>query len=671
VNGRRWIALAALVSLFLYPLTAAVALTSEACPTTIPTSGFTDLGGQSVDVVDAIDCVAYYGIARGTSATTFGPSANVARWQMALFLVRSLSALGVTLPSGADQGFTDIGAFDSGTRTAINQLKQLNITQGTSATTFGPNGTVPRWQMALFLTRLIARVGVTLPNGAGQGFTDISGFDAATQTAINQLRQLGISLGTSATTFAPNLEGPRWQMALFLARSVESGGGVPYRITGTLSATFAQTTDTVTLSLTVRNAAGQAVPNRRVDVFAASSLDGNGRCILDADTNIGGGGAATGTDCVLDNGDPQSNNNGVINLNITHAATQETVTIYAWTGEIGETFDQQDVRGEASFALTWGPPPTALVVADVVQQYGTNGSITAQLVTGGSAVPIASQVIRFSVTRGGSVILTQAVTTGAGGAATLTYAGPADPTGGDDGVTTDVVTAFWDRDNDGTDDGAAEFNDTGNLVWDDALPLLTTASLSQTEVSTLLGDFTTISITVRNKFGQGIGGAEVNFVSASPNSTATNGSGIASFSYTVASPDGPDVIDAEVDLDGDGDTTEAGDLEFGDVANLTHYWVEAAGTLAGTTSFDVIAFNNAANTVDVVQIGAPNYYRLAYDNNDQFNVGGGGTESLGQFESAIASLTLPDLDGAGNTELVTNPYSTPAGAASLFLLETS
>jgi hypothetical protein len=190
-------------------------------------------------------------------------------------------------------------------------------------------------------------------------------------------------------------------------------------------------------------------------------------------------------------------------------------------------------------------------------------------------------------------------------------------------------------------------------------------------VSTLLGDFTTISITVRNKFGQGIGGAEVNFDSASPNSAVTNGSGIASFSYTVASPDGPDVIDAEVDLDGDGDTTEAGDLEFGDVANLTHYWVEAAGTLAGTTSFDVIAFNNAANTVDVVQIGAPNYYRLAYDNNDQFNVGGGGTESLGQFESALASLTLPDLDGAGNTELVTNPYSTPAGAASLFLLETS
>ena len=73
--------------------------------------------------------------------------------------------------------------------------------------------------MALFLTRLLVEVGVTLPSGASQGFNDISGFDAATQTAINQLRQLGISLGTTTTTFAPNLEVPRWQMALFLARS--------------------------------------------------------------------------------------------------------------------------------------------------------------------------------------------------------------------------------------------------------------------------------------------------------------------------------------------------------------------------------------------------------------------------------------------------------------------
>ena len=656
----------------LVPALPALALVSEACPTTVPAKGFTDLGGHTVDTVDAIDCVAHYGIAQGTSATTFSPNTSVLRWQMALFLVRSATALGQTLPSGANQGFTDISGFDTATQTAINQLKQMSITTGTSPNTFGPNGTVPRWQMALFLTRLLVNVGVTLPSGANQGFTDISGFDAATQAAINQLRQLGISLGTTSTTFAPNLEVARWQMALFLARGVDTAGGVPFRITAALSTAFAQSGATVVLTITVRNPNGTVAPGRRVDVFVASSIDGNGRCILDADADIAGGDEATGTNCVLDNNDPVTNTNGVITLNLTHSAIEEIDNIYMWTGEIGETFDAQDVRGEATVQLTWGPAPTGLnLPASVLAPYGGSGSITAQLVgAGGVSIPMANQAIRFTVQRGGSTILSQTVQTLANGSATLTYTGPADPGGGDAPTLTDTVTAFWDKDNDNVDDGTAEFNDTGSVIWDDDLPPTTTAVLSQTEVSTLLATNTTISITVRNKFGQGIAGATVNFDSASPNTVVTNSSGVASFTYTVASGDGPDVIDAEVDLDGDGNVTEAGDLEFADVTNLTHYWVEAAGSLSGLTDFDVIAFNNSANTIDVVEIGVSNYLRLSYDSNDQFNINGGAAESLAEFETAMAGLTLPDLDGNGNTELETNPYSTPAGSASLFLLQT-
>jgi hypothetical protein len=672
---RRQIAVLVVLGLLaaLVPALPALALVSEACPTTVPSKGFTDLGGQTVDTVDAIDCVAHYGIAQGTSATTFSPNTSVLRWQMALFLVRAATALGQTLPSGANQGFVDIAGFDTATQTAINQLKQMNITTGTSNNTFGPNGTVPRWQMALFLTRLLVNVGVTLPSGASQGFTDISGFDAATQAAINQLRQLGISLGTTTTTFAPNLEVTRWQMALFLARGLDSAGGVPFRIAGVLSTTSAQSGATVVLTITVRNPNGTVAPGRRVDVFVASSLDGNGRCVLDADADIAGGDEATGTNCVLDSGDPITNSSGVITLNLTHSTTQEVDNIYMWTGEIGDTFDLQDVRGEALLQLTWGPAPTALnLPASVLAPYGGSGSITAQLTgTGGAAVPMANQSIRFIVQRAGATILSQTVPTLTNGSATLTYTGPADPGGGDAPTLTDTVTAFWDKDNDNVDDGTAEFNDTGNVVWDDDLPLITTATLSQTEVSTLLATNTTITITVRNKFGQGINDATVNFDSASPNTVETNASGVASFTYTIAAGDGPDVIDATVDLDGDGNVTEAGDLEQADVADLTHYWVEAVGTLSGLTEFDVLAFNASANTIDVVQIGASNYFRLSYDDNDQFNVNAGAADSLAQFETAVAGLSLPDLDGDEATELVTNPYSAPAGSASVFLLETS
>jgi hypothetical protein len=96
----------------------------------------------------------------------------------------------------------------------------------------------------------------------------------------------------------------------------------------------------------------------------------------------------------------------------------------------------------------------------------------------------------------------------------------------------------------------------------------------------------------------------------------------------------------------------------------------AAGTLSGSTSFDVLAINSSANTVDVVSISGGNYLRLAYDSNDQFNVDSGSTETLAEFESALVGLLLPDLDGGGGTELITTPYSTPASSASAFILNT-
>ena len=46
-----------------------------------------------------------------------------------------------------------------------------------------------------------------------------------------------------------------------------------------------------------------------------------------------------------------------ITVNLTHNTMQEIDNIYIWTGEIGETFDLQDVRGEALVQLTWGPAP--------------------------------------------------------------------------------------------------------------------------------------------------------------------------------------------------------------------------------------------------------------------------------------------------------------------------
>jgi hypothetical protein len=267
-------------------------------------------------------------------------------------------------------------------------------------------------------------------------------------------------------------------------------------------------------------------------------------------------------------------------------------------------------------------------------------------------------------------VLSQTITTTSDGSATLVYLGPNDPTGGDDQPIVDNVTAFWDRDRDNTDDGGNEFDDTGTVTWDEAGPPVTTAALGQTEVSTLLGSFTSISISVRDGNNLPVMGAVVSFQSTSGQSTVatTNGSGIAGFTYTVALDGLADSIDARVDLNGDADVTDPGDLNFGDVADLFHYWVETAPAISGSGQFDLIAVNAAMNTVDVVQVGTSNYYRLTYDSTDEFNVNSGAIETLDQFEDALEGLTLPDLDGSGGTRLDTNPYA-PAGN-SVFLLTT-
>jgi hypothetical protein len=67
-------------------------------------------------------------------------------------------SFGAALPPGNNQGFTDIGSLSAEAQTAINQVKELGITLGTSATTYSPNAPVTREQMASFLIRAMKLV---------------------------------------------------------------------------------------------------------------------------------------------------------------------------------------------------------------------------------------------------------------------------------------------------------------------------------------------------------------------------------------------------------------------------------------------------------------------------------------------------------------------------------
>ena len=126
-------------------------------------------------------------------------------------------------PADPDLSFDDLEAYSDETVAAVETLVDLGIITGTNDTSFSPELITERWQMAVFLTRVLAATGTVLPPG-GSGFSDLTHYGAETQTAMNQLAGLGISTGTSAGEFSPAGKVTRSQMALFVVRTLEAGG---------------------------------------------------------------------------------------------------------------------------------------------------------------------------------------------------------------------------------------------------------------------------------------------------------------------------------------------------------------------------------------------------------------------------------------------------------------
>lgn len=89
------------------------------------------------------------GITTGTSATTFSPYETCTRAQTVTFLWR---AAGSPAPASSENPFTDVNAGEYYYNAVLWAVEQ-GITNGTSATTFSPNATVTRGQTVTFLFR--------------------------------------------------------------------------------------------------------------------------------------------------------------------------------------------------------------------------------------------------------------------------------------------------------------------------------------------------------------------------------------------------------------------------------------------------------------------------------------------------------------------------------------
>ena len=188
---------------------------SAACPPgAVPPSGFSDVAGNAHRA--AIDCIVWYGITQGVGPTAYNPAGPVTRDQMASFLARAIEASGVALPPATPQGFTDVGGNTHEAR--INQLAEVGVARGTTATTYSPRVRVQRAQMATFLVRGFELASDSTLTASGDRFGDDDGNPH--EANINAAAEAGFTAGTSASAFTPSAAVRRDQMASFVARTL-------------------------------------------------------------------------------------------------------------------------------------------------------------------------------------------------------------------------------------------------------------------------------------------------------------------------------------------------------------------------------------------------------------------------------------------------------------------
>ena len=183
------------------------------CPSEGASHPFTDVPRSSL-ASDAVNCLYELGVTTGRTPTTYDPNGNVTRAQMAVFLSRLYTIATGQTPPVAHHTFTDVA--DSSARDHIARIFGLGITTGRTPTTYDPNGNVTRSEMAVFLSRLYTIATGQTPPVAHHTFTDVA--DSSARDHIARIFGLGITTGRTPTTYDPNGNVTRSEMAVFLSR---------------------------------------------------------------------------------------------------------------------------------------------------------------------------------------------------------------------------------------------------------------------------------------------------------------------------------------------------------------------------------------------------------------------------------------------------------------------
>jgi hypothetical protein len=195
----------------------------------VPEDSFTDTT-QPHDV--AIQCLYWYGIARGVTDTTFEPERAVNRGEAATFTVRLLERInGFDMPEPEEDAFPDIRDSNPH-KDNIEQLAGFDpaILRGFNDGTFRPTRSIQRDQFASVIDRTIDTIAEQLetfgelPAGDEGRFDDVPAENVHSQ-AIERLADARLVLGRDESNYIPNGTLTRGQSASVFARLL---GGLVY-----------------------------------------------------------------------------------------------------------------------------------------------------------------------------------------------------------------------------------------------------------------------------------------------------------------------------------------------------------------------------------------------------------------------------------------------------------
>ena len=142
------------------------------------------------------------------NSNCFEPDQSVTRGEAAVWIWRMKHH-----PDAPPHNFADVTADEH--QKPVAWMSHTGITTGTSDTTFSPDDTLTRGQIATFLWRLAKR-----PNAKPHEFKDV--VENWQQEPVSWLSDTGITTGTSATTFSPDDTLTRAHLVTFLYRYNDS-----------------------------------------------------------------------------------------------------------------------------------------------------------------------------------------------------------------------------------------------------------------------------------------------------------------------------------------------------------------------------------------------------------------------------------------------------------------